>query len=115
MKFCFLLDMLWFIYYNAFVIKVEATDIFETWFASLRDMKTKVVIDMHIDCIRQGNLGIVRPLGEGLFEKKIQYGPGLRLYFANRGEDWIILLAGGDKGSQRADIKKAKQIKNEVS
>ena len=96
------------------MIKVKSTDTFDTWFASLLDMKTKVVIDTHINRIKHGNLGVVRPLGAGLFEKKINYGPGFRLYFTNHGEDWIILLCGGSKRSQAADIKLAKKLIEEV-
>ncbi len=64
--------------------------------------------------VTQGNLGDVHSVGDGVSEMRIQYGPGYRLYFVRRGHDVIVLLCGGDKGSQRRDIERAKQIATEL-
>jgi putative addiction module killer protein len=92
------------------VIEVRQTEVFAGWFASLRDRKAKDRIDIRIRRLSIGNLGDVRPVGEGVSELRIDYGPGYRVYFVRRGEALIILLCGGDKGSQRRDIKAAKAL-----
>jgi putative addiction module killer protein len=61
-----------------------------------------------------GSLGKIRPLANGLFEAKIRYGPGFRLYFVNRGTRIIVLLCGGDKSMQKQDIKRAKEMAKEI-
>jgi len=61
-----------------------------------------------------GTLGKIRSLGDGLFETKIYYGPGYRLYFVNKGKKIIVLLCGGDKSTQSRDIKKARELAKEV-
>ena len=61
--------------------------------------------------MEDGKMGNTQPVGSGVYEKKIDYGPGYRLYYCKRGVDWILLLCGGDKSTQQADIDKAKEIK----
>src|SRR5438045_3961645 len=78
------------------------------WFNSLRDARAKQKIDARIGRVRLGNLGQTRAVGEGVFELKIDYGPGYRVYFAQDGVQLVILLCGGDKRSQNADIRQAK-------
>jgi putative addiction module killer protein len=70
---------------------------------------------MRIDRMAQGNFGWIENLGEGLSEMKIDYGPGYRIYFVQRGSDIVILLCGGDKSSQNRDIRAAKVIAKELN
>jgi putative addiction module killer protein len=77
----------------------------------LKDKKTRAIITDHIARMRNGNLGVTRSVGAGVFEKKINYAQGLRLYYFFQQEDLIILLCGGDKSTQQADISRAKEIK----
>jgi putative addiction module killer protein len=89
------------------VIEVRQTETYAEWFASLRDQKARRVR------IRRLSLGIpgdVKPIGSGVSELRIDYGPGYRVYFSQRGPMLIILLAGGDKGTQDRDIKKALEL-----
>jgi putative addiction module killer protein len=81
---------------------------FEAWLNGLRDLKTKATVDARIARLRLGLLGNAREVGEGVHELKIDFGPGYRVYFANIGRTIIILLSGGDKSTQKRDIKKAK-------
>jgi putative addiction module killer protein len=93
--------------------EVRQTQTFKGWFAGLRDMRAKVQILRRIERAEQGNLGDVAPIGEGVSEMRIHYGPGYRLYFVQRGAAIVILLCGGDKGSQARDIRTAKQVAKE--
>ncbi|QUY41041.1 type II toxin-antitoxin system RelE/ParE family toxin [Acaryochloris marina] len=81
------------------MIEVRQTDIFANWFKKLRDRKAKARIQARIDRIEIGNFGDVAPVGEGVSELRIHYGPGYRVYFIQRGPVVVILLSGGDKGS----------------
>ena len=78
-------------------------------------MLTKTIIDANIERIRRGNVGHPKSVGNGVFEKKIDYAGGLRLYFTKRNNTWIILLCGGDKSTQDKDIKLAHKLKQEVT
>jgi putative addiction module killer protein len=82
---------------------------FEDWLLNLRDCKARAVIRARPDRLETGNAGKCESLGEGIFELKIYFGPGYRVYFGNDGLVLIILLCGGDKSSQRADIDKARK------
>jgi putative addiction module killer protein len=86
---------------------------FELWFQSLRDRNAKARIRSRIDRVEMGNLGDFKSVGDGVFELRIDYGPGYRVYFAQQGEAIILLLCGGDKSSQSSDILIAKQYWNE--
>lgn len=96
------------------MIEVRQTDIFANWFKKLRDRKAKARIQARIDRIEIGNFGDVAPVGEGISELRIHYGPGYRVYFIQRGPVVVILLSGGDQGSQNADIKRAKEIAKQL-
>ena len=89
---------------------VETTEEFDDWLGKMRDGKTQKVIVQRIRAMSFGTLGNVRSLGEGLFEAKIDYGPGYRLYFVNRGSRIIVLLCGGDKSTQKKDIARAREL-----
>ena len=89
------------------IIEIRQTDVFAQWFDDLRDKQARTRIVVRIRRLSLGNPGDVRPVGEGVSELRIDYGPGYRVYFVKRGEQLIVLLAGGDKGSQSRDIRKA--------
>lgn len=89
------------------MLEVKATETFTEWLASLRDKAATGRITRRIERFANGNPGDVKPVGEGVSELRIDYGPGYRLYFVQRGFSLVILLAGGDKGSQAHDIKVA--------
>ncbi len=81
-----------------------------TWLTSLRDRRAQVKIASRIQRLSGGNSGDVRPVGDGISELRIHYGPGYRVYFETRGPVLVVLLCGGDKGSQDRDIRQAKAI-----
>jgi len=93
---------------------IDKTTAFVKWFNKLRDRRTKSIILDHIDRMEEGKMGDTKSVGSGVFEKKINYGAGYRLYYFQKGKSWIILLCGGDKGTQQADIAQAKQLKKEL-
>lgn len=92
------------------MIDVRQTDAFVKWMAGLRDGRARAKVAARIDRLALGNLGDVAPVGEGISELRIHYGPGYRVYFARRGNALILLLCGGDKGTQARDIKAAKAL-----
>lgn len=89
------------------MIDLVKTETFDKWFRGLRDARAKVRIDARIERLANGNPGDARPVGSGVSELRIDYGPGYRVYFVQRGSVLIVLLCGGDKASQRRDIAKA--------
>jgi putative addiction module killer protein len=95
------------------VIEVRRTKEFETWVRSLADRQAKLRIYARIDRLAIGNPGDVRPVGRGVSELRVNYGPGFRVYFAQKGQTLVVLLCGGDKSSQSADIAKAKKLAEE--
>jgi putative addiction module killer protein len=92
------------------VIEVRQTAVFRDWLDGLTDRRAQERISQRIVRVQAGLLGDVKPVGAGVSELRISYGPGYRLYFAQRGRVLIILLCGGDKGSQARDIKAAKAM-----
>jgi putative addiction module killer protein len=92
------------------VIEVRQTDEYEKWFDSLRDRQAKARIDIRVRRLSLGNPGDAKPVGEGALELRIDYGPGHRVYFVQRADVLIVLLAGGDKRTQDQDIRLAKQL-----
>jgi putative addiction module killer protein len=92
------------------VIEIRQTETYAKWFASLRDRKARARIDVRIRRLSLGNPGDVKPIGSGVSELRIDYGPGYPVYFLQRGPMLIILLAGGDKRTQERDIKKALEL-----
>jgi len=96
------------------MIEIRQTEEFSKWFEKLKDKTARAKIAVRIRRISLGNIGDVKPVGEGISELRLNYGPGYRVYFAQRGSQLIVLLAGGDKTTQSADIKKAKKIAREI-
>ena len=92
------------------MIEVRQTDLYEQWFEGLRDREARARILVRVRRLSLGNPGDVRPVGEGVSEMRIDYGPGYRVYFMTRGEQLTILLAGGDKKSQSRDIQVARAL-----
>jgi len=82
---------------------------YKEWFDGLTDKKTRAAIDARLIRVRQGNLGDCESVGEGVFELRIDYGPGYRVYLGQDGQTIVVLLNGGDKSTQAADIQKAKE------
>lgn len=96
------------------MLEIRRTDEFARWLWKLRDADAKARINLRLRRISlTGNLGDVKPVGEGVSELRMDYGPGYRLYFAWRGSELILLLIGGDKSSQQQDIVKARQLNKE--
>ncbi|MNE43381.1 hypothetical protein D3C80_1375510 [compost metagenome] len=93
---------------------IQQTDTFANWHIALRDLRARIAIARRIDRAAAGNLGDVRPVGEGVSEMRVDVGPGYRLYFTRRGEMLILLLCGGDKSSQSRDIALAKRLAGEI-
>jgi putative addiction module killer protein len=91
-------------------VEVRQTERYAKWFASLRDRQARARIDARIRRLSLGNPGDARPVGEGVSELRIDYGPGYRVYFIRRGDKLVILLAGGDKRTQERDIKLAIEL-----
>lgn len=83
---------------------------FEDWLSGLRDAKARAKIRVRLDRVRLGNLGDCKSVGSGILELRVDYGPGYRVYFGQQGGALVILLCGGDKSSQVADIKSAKKF-----
>lgn len=80
------------------------------WFRSLRDRLAKARIESRLRQIQSGNLGDSKPVGEGVTELRVHVGAGYRVYCGQHGQRWVILLCGGDKGSQQMDIARAKAL-----
>ena len=90
------------------------SDKFDDWLSKLRDKKAKAKIALRLGRAEQGNFGDCEPVGEGVSEMRIHYGPGYRLYFTRRGEVVYLLLLGGDKSTQQKDIRQAIEMANNL-
>lgn len=95
---------------HSLVIEVRQTETYAQWFEGLRDRQARARIDGRIRRLSLGNPGDVKPVGEGVSELRIDYGPGYRVYYVQRGQALVILLAGGDKRTQDRDIKTAIEL-----
>lgn len=93
---------------------VLQTPDFQAWFGGLQDGVAQKRILVRIGRLERGNFGDAKPVGEGVSELRIDHGPGYRLYFTRRGRELVILLCGGDKSSQRRDIRAAQQLAKET-
>ena len=91
-------------------MEIRETDTYARWFRRLRDRRAKRLIDGRIARLASGNPGDAGPVGGGVSELRIDYGPGYRVYYVQRGRRLIVLLAGGDKDSQDRDIIQARRL-----
>lgn len=96
------------------MIEIRQTTVYANWFAQLRDRQARARIDARIRRLSLGNPGNIKPVGEGVSELRLDYGPGYRIYFVQRGPLLIILLAGGDKSTQSRDIQTALELARQV-
>ncbi len=96
------------------MIEVEQTPVYARWFAGLQDRQARVRIDARLRRLSLGNFGLTGAVGEGVREIKIDWGPGYRIYFVQRGSSLVILLAGGDKRTQQRDIARAIELAREL-
>lgn len=96
------------------MIELRKTEVFATWLDGLRDLQARARIQVRIERLAAGNPGDVQAAGEGVSELRIHHGPGYRVYFRQRGQELILLLAGGDKSTQSKDIKTALQLSRDL-
>lgn len=96
------------------MIEVRETHEYATWFGNLRDRMAKTRILLRIRRVSLGNFGDTKPVGEGVFELRVDCGPGYRVYFCRRGMALVVLLGGGDKRTQSRDIRKAVELSTVV-
>jgi putative addiction module killer protein len=92
------------------MIEIRQTEVFAAWLQDLRDAQARARIEVRIRRLSLGNAGDVKPVGEGVSEMRIDYGPGYRVYFVQRGQTLAILLGGGDKRTQDQDIQTALEL-----
>ena len=97
------------------MLELKQTETFRKWRARLKDERVRALIASRLDRLAYGHVGDAEPVGEGISELRIHYGPGYRVYFLKRGKTMIILLCGGDKSTQAKDIKAAKRLAAEWS
>lgn len=89
---------------------IRYTEEFDRWFSGIKDRMTRLRLGRRIDKAQRGNLGDAQPVGEGVFEMREHFGPGLRMYYVQRGAVLIVMLGGGDKSTQAADIARARKL-----
>ena len=92
------------------MIEIRKTDVFAEWLDSMRDIRAPVRVMIRIERLADGNPGDVSPVGEGVSEMRIDYGPGYRVYYKQQGSEVVVLLAGGEKHTQARDIRIALRL-----
>lgn len=92
------------------MFEIRKTETYALWLDELRDIRARARIQVRVERLAAGNAGDAKPVGEGVSELRIDYGPGYRVYFTKRGRNVVILLAGGDKSTQSTDIKTALRL-----
>ena len=92
------------------MLEIRETEAFARWLDGLRDIRARARVQVRIERLAAGNPGDLQPVSEGVSEMRIDYGPGYRVYFKRIGREIVILLAGGDKRTQAADIKTALRL-----
>ena len=93
---------------------IKRTSEFDAWLSGLKDNVTRIRLGRRLDKAQRGNLCDVKPVGEGIVEMREHFGAGWRMYFIQRGDVLIVMLGGGDKSTQRADIAKSIQLANKL-
>jgi putative addiction module killer protein len=92
------------------MLEIRKTNVFAKWVDALRDVNARARILVRVERLAAGNPGNVKPVGEGVSELRIDYGPGYRVYYKQQGQEVVVLLAGGDKRTQASDIKTALRL-----
>jgi len=92
------------------MVEIRKTATFSKWIDSLRDIRARARVQVRIERLAVGHAGDAKPVGEGVSELRIDYGPGYRVYFKTQGRSVVLLLAGGDKNTQNRDIKTALRL-----
>ncbi|MBZ9602094.1 type II toxin-antitoxin system RelE/ParE family toxin [Phyllobacterium chamaecytisi] len=92
------------------MVQLEQTETFRKWRTELKDQRARALIASRLDRLAFGHAGDVQPVGHGISELRIHYGPGYRIYFQRRGDVIVVLLCGGDKSTQAKDIRMAKHL-----
>jgi putative addiction module killer protein len=92
------------------MMEVRKTEVYVKWLDGLRDIRARARVLARVERLAAGNPGDAEPVGEGVSELRINYGPGYRVYYKQQGREFVILLAGGDKSSQSRDIKAALRL-----
>ncbi len=90
--------------------KIQRTEAFASWLDALKDRMTRARLIRRLEKAEAGNLGDVKPVGEGMYEMREFFGPGWRLYYVQRGDVLLVMLGGGDKSTQQADIAAAQAL-----
>jgi putative addiction module killer protein len=96
------------------MFELKQTETFRKWRTRLRDERARALIASRLDRLAYGHTGDAAPIGEGISELRIHYGPGYRIYFQKRGKTVIVLLCGGNKSTQAKDVKAAKRLMDEL-
>jgi putative addiction module killer protein len=109
----YLVDKMASVAYTLQMPTIKRTDEFSNWLRDLRDIRAERRCCQDRSS-QPGNPGDIAPVGDGVSEMRIHYGPGYRVYYIQRGEEIVVLLCGGDKGSQASDIKTAKKLASEL-
>lgn len=96
------------------MFELRQTPVFSRWFTGLKDRKALRIIAKRLTLIEAGHMGDVKPVGAGVSEIRVHFGPWYRVYFTRRGKTVILLLCGGDKGTQTRDIRRAQDMVKEI-
>ena len=92
------------------MITIRTLPTFDHWFSALKDRQTYIRLSRRLERVQRGQLGDIKPVGEGVFEIREHFGPGWRMYYVQRGTEIIVMLGGGDKSSQANDIANAQRL-----
>ena len=95
------------------MLQIKKTEYFSKWHANLKDARARAKINLRIEQVKLGNFGDFKFVVDGIYEMRIHYGPGYRIYYTKKDDIVVLLLAGGDKSTQQKDIDKAKELNNE--
>ena len=96
------------------MVELKQTETFRKWRLQLRDERTRALIASRLDRLAFGNAGDARPVGGGISELRVDYGPGFRIYFQKRANSIVLLLCGGDKSTQAKDIRRARRLAEQL-
>ncbi|WP_295525146.1 type II toxin-antitoxin system RelE/ParE family toxin [uncultured Pseudacidovorax sp.] len=95
------------------MLDIQLTTTFQRWLAGLTDLRARIAIARRLERLAAGNAGDSKSVGEGVTEMRVAVGPGYRVYYTRRGQQIVIVLAGGDKSSQQRDIQRAQTMAKE--